>query len=123
MLVYVDSGIVIDQILAQGSSPLPSTAELRVATSALCLVERARRIRREDDTADVWTVAQQALAGVDVVAITPQTLATAARLHVRHLKSLDAIHVASALITRCDVVLTRDRRMARACEELGLAVA
>ena len=35
----------------------------------------------------------------------------------------NAIHVASALITRCDVVLTRDRRMARACEEIGLAVA
>jgi len=123
MLVYVDSGIVIDRILAQSSSLLASTAGLRVATSALCLVEIARRIRREDDTADVWAVAQQALAGVDVVAITPQTLATAARLPVRHLKSLDAIHVASALITRCDVVLTRDRQMARACEELGLAVA
>lgn len=47
----------------------------------------------------------------------------AASLPVRFLRSLDAIHVASALLTQCDVVLTRDRQMARACEELGLAVA
>ena len=123
MLAYVDSGIVIDHVLAQGTGPTSAPTGLRTATSALSLVEIARRIRREDGEADAWDIAHQVLAGVDVVAITPRTLATAAQLPVRHLKSLDAIHVASALITRCDVVLTRDRQMARACEELGLAVA
>ena len=123
MLAYVDSGIVIDQVLAQGTGPTSAPTGLRTATSAISLVEIACRIRRADGEADAWDIAHQALAGVDVVAITPRTLATAAQLSVRHLKSLDAIHVASALITRCDVVLTRDRQMARACEELGLAVA
>lgn len=123
MLAYLDSGIVIDHVLAQGTSASSAPTGLRTATSAISLVEIARRIRREDDEADAWDIAHRTLAGVDVVAITPRTLATAAQLPVRYLKSLDAIHVASALITRCDVVLTRDRQMARACEQLGLAVA
>lgn len=123
MLAYVDSGIVLDQVLAQGTDPTSAPTGLRTATSALSLVEIARRIRREDGEADVWDIAHQVLAGVDVVAITPRTLATAAQLPVKHLQSRDAIHVASALITRCDVVLTRDRQMARACRELGLEVA
>ena len=41
----------------------------------------------------------------------------------RHLGTLDAIHVATALIMRADLVVTRDQRMIEACTEVGLAVA
>jgi predicted nucleic acid-binding protein len=44
-------------------------------------------------------------------------------LPVRFLKTLDSLHVASALLVGADVVITEDRQMARACAELGLAVA
>ena len=41
----------------------------------------------------------------------------------RPLRSLDAIHLASALLLEADVVLTYDKRLAAACIEGGLAVA
>jgi predicted nucleic acid-binding protein len=42
---------------------------------------------------------------------------------VRHLRSLDALHIASALSARVDLIVTLDHQMQRACTELGLAVA
>lgn len=86
-------------------------------------VEVARTMRRDEVAADIDQRVTESLLGIDAVPVSDLVVATASRLPVRHLKSLDAIHVASALITRCDVVLTRDRQMARACEELGLQVA
>lgn len=59
---------------------------------------------------------------LEYVCLGEPVLQRAASLPVRFLSSLDAIHVASALITHCDVVLTRDRQIARACEDLGLSV-
>lgn len=50
-------------------------------------------------------------------------LRSVASLLVRFLRSLDAIHVASALTIQADIVLTNDRQMRQACEELGLAIA
>jgi len=65
------------------------------------------------------------MAMIDVDSLVPSNavLQSAATLPVRFLKSLDAIHVASALAIQPDIVLTNDRQMQRSCEELGLAVA
>ncbi|MCF8527621.1 MAG: PIN domain-containing protein [Candidatus Nanopelagicales bacterium] len=123
MIAYVDANIILDALLAKRPFTVDELAGLHTCTSAISLVEIARRLRREDEGADVWAIAQQALEGVDVVAISLPALEAAGQIPVRHLRSLDAIHVATALITRCDRVLTRDRQMARACEELGLKVA
>lgn len=88
------------------------------------VVAELRSLWGGTDTDDVLPRrVELALSDVDLLTLGPTTMRVASRLPVRHLKFLDAIHVASALITRCDVVLTRDRQLARACEELGLAVA
>jgi predicted nucleic acid-binding protein len=63
------------------------------------------------------------LGDVDIIAIDDFTLQLAAEIPGRHLGSLDAIHVATALIMRADLVVTRDQRMIEACTEVGLAVA
>jgi len=49
--------------------------------------------------------------------------ALARRVRPDRLRSLDAIHLASALVIDADVVLTYDERLARACADNGLRVA
>jgi len=45
----------------------------------------------------------------------------AARLPGVYLKTLDAIHLATAIMTECDAVITQDRQLIKACTELGIA--
>lgn len=120
--VYVDANAVIDRSVL----PLLALAThggSAFVTSALTRLEVARTLRREGVTGDVASLVDEFLEGIDVLKVDNDILDGAGALPVRHLRSLDAIHVATALFTQCDVVLTRDRQMARACGELGLAVA
>jgi len=127
MIAYVDSSVLLDRAiaLANGAAPPLMTTQGRVSlvTSALTQVEVWRVLRRLGRVDQLFERAETALTDVSLLDVGATTLSTAAQLPVRYLKSLDAIHVASALLTRCDVVLTRDRQMAKACEELGLQVA
>ncbi|MGH3613322.1 MAG: hypothetical protein ACRDRK_12170 [Pseudonocardia sp.] len=53
----------------------------------------------------------------------PEVVSLARRVSPDALRSLDAIHLASALLVDADLVSTYDGRLALACEENGLAVA
>ena len=94
-----------------------------LASSAISHVEISRTLLRSESIDAAKKLAQHALSDVDSLPPSLAILELAATLPVQFLKSLDAIHVASALLVSADVVLTRDRQMQRACEELGLAVA
>jgi len=94
-----------------------------LASSAISHLEISRTLLRSESIDATKELARQALIDVDALAPSAVILELAATLPVQFLKSLDAIHVASALLVSADVVLTRDRQMQRACEELGLAVA
>ena len=94
-----------------------------LASSAISYVEISRTLLRSESADTARQLAQQALMDVDSLAPSASILELAAMLPVQFLKSLDAIHLASALLIEADVVLTRDHQMQRACEELGLAVA
>jgi len=126
MRQYVDSSVLVDRALAvvnaEGSLGMTSDT-YSLVTSELTVVEVWRVLHRFGLDDALPRRVDLALSDVDLLSLGPTTLSVAARLPVRHLKSLDAIHVASALLTRCDVVLTRDHQMRRACEELGLGVA
>jgi len=122
-IAYVDTSWLIERRSGLwGSRSLPRD-HAAFLTSVATRVEVARTIRRDEMSPDSDREVEESLLGVDALPISDQVVEVACRLPVRHLKSLDAIHVATALITRCDLVLTRDRQMARACEELGLQVA
>ena len=126
MRQYVDSSVLVERALAVANADDRvgrSEATDTLVTSELTVVEMWRVLHEFGLDDAMPQRVGLALSDIDLLTLGPTTLSVAARLPVRHLKSVDAIHVASALITRCDVVLTRDRQMARACEELGLAVA
>lgn len=123
MLAYLDSSLILDDAFDERPVLAELFQRVQVATSQISSVEIARTLRRETPDSDLTNLSAELLRGIDLVYVSLDVLETAAALPVRFLRALDAIHVASALLVRADVVLTRDRQMQRACEELGLAVA
>ncbi len=96
-------------------------------TSTLAQVEVRRalmRVGRATDTtheSDDYLLAT--LGGVHLVVIDADVLDLAGRIPTRRLGTLDSIHLATALLSHADVMLTRDSELTRACEDVGLAVA
>jgi len=128
VLAYCDTSVLADLLLDPPSSratrmTLDSWRERGVVTtSRLTTVELGRLAMRDGHSAKAATLNVGALP-VHYIALGDAVLRRAASLPVRFLKSLDAIHVASALTVQADIVLTNDRQMRQACEELGLAIA
>lgn len=133
-VAYCDSSILLARLLDEPGS---READLLVTgllddgavlvTSQLSTVEVRRTLARVLEVAAdqpvVSRTARDVLGGVRPLDLTAEVLQVAGTLPVILLKTLDAIHVASALLSEATVVVTRDRQMARACSELGLAVA
>lgn len=100
----------------------------RVATSELTSIELPRAVTRArvDGRAEVadGRVVMEILAAVAVVSLTEDVRASAAQIEPATLRTLDAIHLASALTLGEDLagVLTYDRRMSDAAEERDVMV-
>lgn len=125
MIGYLDSSMVVDRALGiargEASSPTNEARVDRWISSEITVVELHRVLRRMGHDRDIDRLVVSALSNVEVLQLASPTIRLAASLPVQFLKSLDAIHIASALLAQCDVVLTHDRQMQRACSELGLA--
>jgi predicted nucleic acid-binding protein len=69
--------------------------------------------------------AERILAGIHQVAINDAILATAARLRPASLRTLDAIHLATALALGADsaILVSYDRRLAEAASASGIPTA
>lgn len=92
-----------------------------VATSRVALVEVARAVRRADPGADALADAETLLVPFLLVDVDEEVLRHAAEL-TGSLRSLDAIHLASALTIGADSMLVYDLRLAEAVEAAGLTV-
>ncbi|MFM8515876.1 MAG: type II toxin-antitoxin system VapC family toxin [Actinomycetota bacterium] len=127
MIGYIDSSMIVERAIGisrgEAADLTGGVAAERLVSSALTVVEVSRVLTRVAPDQDVEDIVASALASVELVALASVTLVMAARLPVRFLKTLDSLHVASALLVGADVVMTGDRQMARACQDLGLAVA
>lgn len=96
---------------------------LRLVSSALLHVEVLRALRPLGPT--TVASARKQLEGVELIAIDNLILEEASTIGPQVLRSLDAIHLATAqqLGTDLGVIVTYDRRLAQAAAELGLPVA
>ncbi len=92
-----------------------------LTSSSLAWVEVWRSLRRAA-VADVEVTVQVALAGVAEFPLTEAVLTRARRVGPDELRSLDAIHLTSAIAVGADTVFTYDVRLARAAESAGLGV-
>jgi predicted nucleic acid-binding protein len=128
----LDSSAVLKRVLVE-----PESADLLtrldkhhtegdvLVSSSLAWIEVARALRslRGATLAEVADEVDAALSGVAEHPLVAEVVALARRMNPAVLRSLDAIHLASALLLDADVVLTYDQHLAAACIDGGLAVA
>lgn len=91
----------------------------RFVSSQLLVTEINRAARRLDVTS---AAVNDAIGEIDLVLPTAQTYSLAGRLPGPSLRSLDALHIASAIETRADAFVTYDERQAAAAVDAGLDV-
>jgi uncharacterized protein len=97
-----------------------------LASSSLAVVEVSRAMRRrleEWGPAEVVSQIEAAFAGVSEQALSDSVLSLARRLEPRRLRSLDAVHLATAILLDCELVIGYDDRLLEAAVEHGLRTA
>jgi uncharacterized protein len=132
--VYVDSSALIKRSVDEAESEFLEAAldgyvaeEAAMVSSSLAWIEVSRALRtlqddgRLDDDETVEAIGV-ALSGMAERPIDDDVVALARRIGPPRLRSLDAIHLASAVLVDADVVLTYDGRLAAACRSHGLTV-
>ncbi len=93
-----------------------------MTTSRISTVEVPRATAIANDLPDVQAEVDRLLTSCLLVAVTAQLLERARGLASRTIRTLDAIHLASALRVEADELIAYDRRLLAAADEHGLAV-
>ena len=128
MIIYCDSSILLKRVFAEIDSEsivqqLDSYTSLdtTLVSSALARLEVDHKVRSHLGSQQPDDV-ELALDDVVLADLNGHILMNAADLPYRYLSTLDAIHVATAFTVSADLVLTLDKQMRAACEELGMTV-
>jgi uncharacterized protein len=124
-LTYVDTSALAKTVnLEQGSEAAANYLGLtqQLVSSKLLHVEMLRAARRRGP--DIVARAQIQLRGVRLIDIDDRVLELAAKIEPTLLRSLDAIHLATAQALGPDlgVIVTYDQRLAAGARALGLPV-
>lgn len=126
-LLYVDSSALVKLVLAE-----PESAALRrfisdrehLVSSAVAAVEVVRAARRASKSKRVASQARDVIRAVHLLAVDLKVLERAADLAPTTLRSLDAIHLASALSLddEIEAMVVYNDRLAAAARAAGLTV-
>lgn len=128
-MIYLDTSALLTLVKDEEReapalrSFLRARSEPRLVSSTLLAVEARRGVLRNRPSG--LPRVDLLLADVVMMGISDAVIESASRLPDRMLRSLDAIHLATALLIREDVeaLLTYDDRLADAARAHGLAVA
>lgn len=125
-VAYIDSSALVKLVI-----PEPESEQLRAelagwerhVSSALARVEVVRACTRVDVSAR--ETAEHVVRTLDLISVDDEVLATASRLDPVELRSLDAIHVASALVLgdSLGVAIAYDDRLRGAFAAAGIPTA
>lgn len=125
-LAYVDASALVKLFIPESESEaveavLRADWPAQIASEVLS-VEISRVALKHSREASLRAI--EILKPVALMPLTSQIRADAARIHPPILRTLDAIHLASALSARDQVgaVFTYDTRLADACRDAGLRV-
>lgn len=122
----MDSSAVAKLVLLEDESEALEDAVrgCRLVGSSLLRVELARAVRRHRQGPDLLPVVGRVVDRMDLVPVDAATLTLASNVNPVVLRTLDAIHLASALVVRADLdaFITYDRQLADAASAAGLAV-
>jgi predicted nucleic acid-binding protein len=130
--VYVDSSALIKRVIAEPESEALENAlehqvdaKAALVSSSLAWVEVSRAIQARLDTDhrdEVNSAIEVALSGLAERPITADVVSLARRIGPGRLRTLDAIHVATAVLLDADMIVTYDERLAEAARHNSLAV-
>ena len=124
--LYLDSSAFMKVIVHEAESHALRTYlaanDARRVSSALLRAEALRAVRHLGP--DALAAVREGIRRVDIIAIDDRILDSSGILEPRVLRTLDAIHLATALAIGddLDAVVTYDERMVEAARLLGLAV-
>jgi len=122
--VYCDSSALVKLVLPERESgPLVdylADSSVQMASSELCEVELVRAVARSN-----WDMFEQALEVLGRTILLPLTTSIKSRaglLQPGTVRSLDAIHISTALEIQADlrVLVSYDQRMVEAAESFGI---
>lgn len=131
VIVYLDTSAVVKRTLpeAQSAKLLDSLGRAvaegsTLVTSALTRVEAGRALRRRENElqGDIARAYRNALQGLAVAPITDVVIELARSADPPALRSLDAIHLATAIAVGAGELWTYDDRLADASASAGIAV-
>jgi predicted nucleic acid-binding protein len=126
-LLYADSSALIKLVVAEAESEallrLVSGRE-DLVTSAVAVAEVVRAARRASSSPEVAARTRAVVRAVHLLAVDLKVLELAAEQDPEELRSLDAIHLASALSVEdeLEAMVVYDRRLAAAAAAAGLSV-
>jgi predicted nucleic acid-binding protein len=125
-LVYLDSSAIVKLALVEAESAALASflgSYPDRTTSMLARVEVIRAVRGADPLA--VPLARRALESTRMLEFDDAVVALAAEIEPSPLRSLDAIHVASALLLQpdLDVLVSYDRRVLEAARAAGIPTA
>jgi uncharacterized protein len=130
MRIYFDSSALIKRVVAEEeSSDLVEYLDAHydegdlLASSSLAWVEVSRAVlARVKSPAGAGDLIDAAMSGVDERPMSADVVSIARRIEPLVLRSLDALHLATAVLIDADLVVTYDDRLADACRRNALAV-
>lgn len=124
-MIYVDTSALIKTVLAEEHSAaceayLDEHENSTVVSSVLTVIETRRAVLRESPVA--LPRADLALSRIGKVDLAPAVIESASLLPDASLRSLDAVHVASALLLGADLTafVTYDKKLLASAAALGL---
>jgi len=130
MRVYLDSSALIKRVIdEQESDALVEFLDTHyeqadlLASSSLAWIEVSRAVLARTKSARAGQLIDDAMSGVDERSMSAEVVSVARRIEPLVLRSLDAIHLATAVLIDADVVVTYNDRLADACRRNALAVA
>jgi uncharacterized protein len=124
--LYVDSSALLKRLFPEDESSMVRALlaeridqEVLVASSELAWLEVARAVKRAG-VADVDDAVTSACSGIARQRLDSRVLDRARYIGLASLRTLDAIHLAAAVILGATQILTFDLRLATAAESLGV---
>ena len=121
---YIDASAALKLLIEEPESDALARAidEARPDLVACWLLETELRRAARRETALTQEVITEFLGGIDIYEVPASLFREAGLLPGPHLRSLDALHLATAVRIGVDLVATYDSRMAVSALELGIHV-
>ncbi len=126
-MIYLDTSVALAHLLAEDRQPPESLWGEELVSSRLLEYELATRLNALNAGADARSAARALVARVAMIELVGPVLEDATGVRETSVRTLDALHLASAAFLRDQgvdvIVATYDRRLRRAAEDRGFELA